>query len=80
MDKKILETKIKIFRLRRQRKLFLRYLRKLGDREARNIENIQKTEKKAESCQSTDPDLFVFDNLFFTVSETDRILAAISEK
>ena len=46
LDKKILKIKIKIFRFRRQYKLFFCYLRKLGDRKARNIENIQKIEKK----------------------------------
>ena len=46
LNKKILKIKIKIFRFRRQRKLFLYYLRKLNNCETRNIENIQKIKKK----------------------------------
>ena len=80
LDKKILETETKTFRLRRQRKLLLRRLRKLGDREARNIEDIQKTEKEAESRRNDDPGPSIPDNLFFTASETDRALAAVSKK
>ena len=80
LDKKILETEIKIFRLRRQRKLFFCCLRELGDREIRNIENIQKTEKKTEFFGNVISGLSVSDNLFFTVSEADRALTAISEK
>ena len=80
LDKKILETEAKIFHFRRQRKLLLRYLRKLGDREARNIENIQKTEKKIEFRRNIDPGFFIPDNLFFTIFETDRVLAVISEE
>ena len=75
-----METEAKIFRFRCQYKLLLRCLRKLGDCEARNIEDIQKTEKKAESYQNINPDFFVPNNLFFTVSEADRVLAAVSEK
>ena len=80
LDKKILETETKTFRLRRQRKLFLRRLRELGDREARNIEDVQNIEKKAESRRNINPDSSVPDNLSFTASETDRALAAISDK
>ena len=80
LDKKILKTEAKIFRLRCQHKLLLRCLRELGDREARNIEDIQKTEKEAESRRSVDPDLSISDNLSFTASETDRALATVSKK
>ena len=80
LDKKILEIETKIFCFRRQRKLLLRRLRKLGDREARNIEDIQKTEKKTESHRNTIPDLSIPNNLSFTVSKADRALAAVSEK
>ena len=80
LDKKILETEIKIFRFRRQYKLLLRRLRELGDREARNIEDIQKTEKKTESRGNMIPGFFVSDNLFFIISETDCALAAVSEE
>ena len=80
LDKKILETEAKIFRLRRQRKLLLCRLRKLGDREARNIEDVQKTEKEAEFYKNAILGLSVPDNLFFTVSEADCVLAAVSEK
>ena len=80
LNKKILETEAKIFRLRRQRKLLLRHLKKLGDRETRNIEDIQKAEKKIESRGNAIPDFSVSDNLSFTVSEADRVLAAVSEK
>ena len=80
LDKKILETETKIFRFRRQHKLLLRHLRELGDREARNIEDIQKIEKKTEFRQNDNSGPFVPDNLSFTVSEADRALAAVSEK
>ena len=80
LDKKILETEAKIFCFRCQRKLFLRCLRELGDREARNIEDVQKAEKKIESCGNIILGFSISDNLFFTVSETDRALAAVSEK
>ena len=80
LDKKILETETKVFYLRRQRKLLFRRLRELGDREARNIEDIQKTEKEAESCGNMIPGPSVSDNLSFIVSETDCVLAAISKK
>ena len=80
LDKKILKTETKIFRFYCQYKLLLYYLRELDDRETRNIENIQKTEKKIEFCRNIDPDLSVSDNLFFTVSKTNRVLAAISDK
>ena len=80
LDEKILEAETKAFRFRRQRKLLLRCLRELGDREARNIEDIQKAEKETESRGNAIPGLSVPDNLSFTVSETDRALAAVSEK
>ena len=80
LDKKILEIKTKIFRLRRQRKLLLRHLRELGDRETRNIEDIQKTEKKTKFRGNAIPGFSVPDNLSFTVSEADYTLAAISKK
>ena len=80
LNKKILEIKTKIFRFCRQCKLFFRRLRELDDRETRNIEDIQKTKKKIESCGNIISGLFIFNNLFFTVSETDRVLATISEK
>ena len=80
LDKKILETETKIFRFRYQRKLLLRCLRELGDREARNIENIQKTEKKTEFFENIIFGSSVPDNLFFIVSEADYILAAVSKK
>ena len=80
LDEKILETEAKIFRFRRQRKLLLRCLRELGDREARNIEDIQKTEKKTESRRNAIPDPFVPDNLFFIISKADYALAIISKK
>ena len=80
LDKKILEIKTKIFYLRRQRKLLLYCLRKLDDREARNIEDIQKAEKEAESYKNIIFGLSVSDNLSFTISEADHTLAAISEK
>ena len=80
LDKKILEAEIKTFYFRYQCKLLLRCLRELGDRKARNIENIQKIEKKAESHKNINLGFFVSDNLFFTISEADRALAAVSEK
>ena len=80
LDKKILETEIKVFCFRRQRKLFFRCLRELGDREARNIEDIQKTEKEAESRGNIISGFLVSDNLFFIISEADCVLAAVSKK
>ena len=80
LDKKILETETKIFRFCRQRKLLFRYLRKLGDREIRNIEDIQKAEKKTESRGNAISGFFIPDNLFFIISKIDRALAIISEK
>ena len=80
MDKKILEIETKIFYFRYQRKLFFHCLRKLDNHKARNIEDIQKIKKEAESYQDINPDPFVSDNLFFTISETDRVLAAVSKK
>ena len=80
LNKKILKTEAKAFCFCRQRKLLFCYLRELGDRETRNIKNIQKIEKKIKFCRSTDPDPFVPDNLFFIVSEADRVLAAVSEE
>ena len=80
LDKKILEIEIKIFRFRCQRKLFLRRLRELNNREARNIKNIQKVEKEAKSCGNIISGFFIPDSLSFTVSEINCVLAAISEK
>ena len=80
LDKKILETETKIFCFYYQYKLFFRCLRKLGDREARNIEDIQKIKKKTEFCGNAILGFFVFDNLFFIISEADCALAAVSEK
>ena len=80
LDEKILETEIKIFCFRRQRKLLLRRLRELGDREARNIEDVQKTEKETESRGNIISGPSIPNNLSFIVSETDRVLAAVSEK
>ena len=55
-------------------------MRKVGDRETRNIENIQRTEKKTEFRRNADSGFFVSDNLLFIISEADRALAAVSEK
>ena len=80
LDKKILETEIKIFRFYRQCKLLFYCLRELNNHEVWNIENIQKIEKKAEFCKNIIPGLSVPNNLFLIVSEADRALAAVSEK
>ena len=80
LDKKFLEAEVKTFRFYCQQNLFFCYLRKLGDREAQNIENIQKIEKKVEFRRSIDPGFSISDNFFFIIFETDRALAAISEK
>ena len=80
LDEKILKIEVKVFCFRCQCKLFLRRLRELGDREARNIEDIQRAEKKAESRRNIDPGFSVSDNLFFIASEADRALAAVSDE
>ena len=80
LDKKILETKTKAFYFHRQYKLLLRRLKKLDDREARNIEDIQNIEKKIKSYRNIDPDPSVPNNLFFIISKADRVLATISDK
>ena len=55
LDKKILETETKIFCFCRQRKLLLRRLRELGNRKTRNIENVQKAEKKTKFHENAIP-------------------------
>jgi hypothetical protein len=51
LDEEIMETEAKTIRLRKQRRLAIKRLRELGDREALNIAELEADERRAEALE-----------------------------